>query len=492
MADSENNATTTDENSEETAAAEKNETSGTDTVETPAGEVTFVESPEYDVDYKGDCAYEVKVTIPPANKAKQAEDMFNELQEQAEVPGFRPGRAPRKLIERKFSKAVRGEVETKLITAAFQKLVEDQDLRPIQMPNIDGLGEEDRKDDEPLTFTLKFEVAPKVELGEYKGVEVERPVVHIEDEDVQEAIDNTRSRYATFESVEGEEAQEGDQVVIDFRGTVNGEEFPGGTAQGYPYILGTRRFFKEFEEALLGAKAGQELSCTVKLPDSMPNEDLRGKEADFTIKVNDVKRRQLPELNAEFAKQAGFENVDDMREKVADQLREGSTRQSDEFAEQRALDKVIDNSSYEIPKTMVDEIAENNYQDQVRQFLSSRVPVAQIQEHEEELRNQAREDTINEIKRVVTLNEIIRAEGLEISESDLEQGIESVAERAGTTTDVVSGYLQQDEERRNSYEHRLLRAKAMKVIMDNAKLTDKELPREEASEEDESDNDDTA
>jgi trigger factor len=482
MTDKENDAP-------ETAASaepEAEEPTATATEE-PAGhvhdedeeEVIFVEDPQFDIDYKGECAYEVKVTIPPANRKKQSEEMFDELKSEAEVPGFRRGKVPRRLLERKFAKAVRGEVDSKLVSAAFQKLVKDKDLRPISTPDIDGLDEtKEQSQDEPLAFTLKFEVAPKVELGKYRGVEVERPVVTVDDSDVHETIEDLRNRYAVYETLEDGSAAEGDQVIIDFKGTVDGVEFAGGSAEGYPYILGTKRFFPEFEDALQGTTTGQETACDVTFPEDYPNNDLKGKTAHFTIKINEIKRRRAPELNDEFAKQAGHENVEDMRNKIRERLQTTSAEQSSRMAESRAIEAVISGSTFEIPKSLIESTTEETYQEEVRELLQMRVPMAEIRQREEEMREHAREHALHDIKSIVVLNEIAEAEGIEVTDEDFEEEISALATRTGTESEAVARYLEESG-RKSSYEARILRAKAVKVIMDNAQITDKEISREE-------------
>ncbi|MFO7973966.1 MAG: trigger factor [Candidatus Hydrogenedentota bacterium] len=439
----------------------------------------FVEDPEFEVNYKGDCAYEVKVTISPVNETQKSAEMIDELKKEAEIPGFRPGRAPRKLIERKLGKLVKGEVEAKLVNAAFQKLIEKEDLRPLGLPDIDGLEEaKDRGSDDPLKITFKFEVAPRVELGKYKGVSVERPVVKIEDEEVNEAIDGLRSRYSVFETLEEGVAAEGDQITIDFNGTVDGEQFPGGSANDYPYILGTQRFFPEFEKALLGSSAGDELSCKVTLPENLPNEELRGRKADFTIKVKEVKRRQMPELNDEFAKQAGYESVDDMREKIRSQMQEGASERSNGIAESRALEAVVKKCKYEMPASLVDDLAKNIYQERVAQLRQTGDPMVDIEAREDELRQEARQAAEMDIKRMVTLNKIGEVEDIEVTDDDFEQEIATMAQRTGMQSDVIANYLEEGD-RRSRTEGRLFRAKAMKVIMDNAKVKDREVTEEE-------------
>lgn len=443
-------------------------------------EFKFVEEPTFEVDYKGECAYEVKVVVPPANRSKQADTMYEEIRESAEVPGFRRGRAPRPLIERKFAKHVKAEVNGKLISAAFQKLIKDKKLNPIKLPDIDGLeAMREQPQSEPLAFTLKFEVAPKVELGKYRGVSVERPVVTVDDKDVKEALDELRARYSTFETADAKtKAKDGDQVVIDFSGTVDGEPFPGGSANNYPYILGTKRFFPEFEKALKGAKTGDEVSCTVQLPDDNPNAALRGKKADFTITIKEVKRRSLPELNEDFAKQVGAESIDALKERLKKQLAANSAEHSERVARSRALDAIIEDSKYELPKSLVEDVARGFAEERARELVRQRVPVDQIEQRREELLEEARKDAILEIKRMVTLNEIGDAEGIEVTDADFESMAEDIAARTGMRADMVSQYMSEESQRRGTYEGRIFREKAIKIVMEHAKITDKEVPRE--------------
>ncbi|MDX9971868.1 MAG: trigger factor [FCB group bacterium] len=481
MTDKENDApetaVPTDPEGEDTTVNEETEVVEADGEE--AEEEIFVEDPQFDIDYKGECAYEVKVTIPPANRKKQSDEMFDELKHDAEVPGFRRGKVPMRLLERKFSKAVRGEVDSKLVNAAFQKLVKDNDLYPISTPDIDGLDEvKDLPDDAALAFTFKFEVSPRVELGKYRGIEVERPVVTVDDSDVQETIDDLRNRYAVFETLTDGAAEEGDQVIIDFKGAVDGTEFAGGSAESYPYILGTKRFFPEFEEALKGTTTGQETTCDVNFPDDYPNDALKGKTAQFAIKVNEIKRRRAPELNDEFAKQAGHENLADMQAKIRERLEETSKDQSRRMAESHALEAVIADSKFEVPKTLIEATTEETYQSEVRELLQMRLPMAEIRQREEEMRAHAREHALHDIQSLVVLNEIAEAEGIEVTEEDFEEEVALLAQRTGAESEAVANYLAESG-RKSSYEARILRAKALKVIMDNAQITDKEIARDE-------------
>ena len=446
----------------------------------PDEENPFVEPPSFEVDYKGDCAYEVKVSVPPANKARQRERLVEELRETAEVPGFRPGRAPRQLLQAKFGKAIASEADGKLISAAFEKLVEDEKLNPIAPPEIDGLDEDSATPaEEAIEVTFKFEVAPRVELGNYRGLKVERPVVTVDDKDVDEALEETRAQSAAFESFRGK-AAEGDQVVITFEGTIDGEAFPGGSAQEYPYILGTKRFFPEFEEALQGVKKGGEVSCTVQMPDDLPDEAIRGKEAQFTIKVDDVKRKKVPPVDEAFAKELGHDSVDDMRKAVKESLQRGSAQQSQSIVESRLVEQIVEASSFEIAERTVEETVTSVMRDIYQDVAAGRMDMSSL-ENPDDLQKMARERALREIKGAVVISEIADVEGLEVTDEDWEAEASGIAQQYGIESEIVKNYLA-GADMRSTTHNRILARKTLARIVELAEVADKEVPREELEE----------
>ncbi len=440
----------------------------------------FEQDPVFDVDYKGDCAYEVKVTVPAVNLKKQSDEMLKQLQEEAMIPGFRKGKAPIKLVQNKFNKAVRSDAIDKLVDESFHKLVEDKDLKPIGAPRADGL--EDKaalKDGEDLAFSLSFEVSPRCELGPYRGIEVERPVVKINEADVDEVIGRMRERLALYETVE-DAAQNGDQVLIDFEGKINGEPFQGNSSENYPYIMGSARFLSEFEAALVGKKAGETATADVTFPGDWRNADLAGKTANFEIKVNEVKRRKLPEINDDFAKEAGQESLEAWRKAVEEQLRADTAEQSDSYARNNAMDKIIAGTTFEIPKTLLDSMADSAYASALERMRRQRI-VVESEEQVKELQASAREDALREIKEFVILREISEAEGIEVEEADFEAHAASLATSAGVDKEIALGYLL-GEEQRGRTETNILHKKVFDIILENATIVEKELKDEEPAE----------
>jgi trigger factor len=443
----------------------------------------FAEDPVFDIEYKGECAYEVKVSVSAANEKKMSGELFDELQHEAQVPGFRKGRAPRKLLEKKFGKAIRGDVTEKLVSAAFRKLVEDHQLKPIKSPVIDGLDDVmDRPEDAPLEFQLKFEVSPRCELGQYRGIEIERLIPKVTEADVDDVLENMRERFAIFENCEDGEAQKDDQVIISFKGEIDGEAFPGGSADNYPYILGSGRFFEEFETALTGAKPGQELSCDVSFPDDYSASNLAGKTAQFSIQVKELKRKTLPEADDAFAQQAGAENLEDWRQKIHDDLLQRMEARYQITAEMHAINKIVEDSTFEIPSTMIEHMTQANIDAEKRRLANMRMPTLEIEKFIDARHDEFQEQAIAEIKRWEAINEIVQAEGLEATDEDFELEAESLQAETGMEMDVINNYLAQSEQHDN-YTSRILRKKAIKLIMDNAMITERQISLQELEDE---------
>jgi trigger factor len=444
---------------------------------------TFAEDPTFDVNYKGDCAYEVGVVIPVANEVQQTQEMLKDIREDAEIPGFRRGKAPKQLLKKKFSKAIKKEVGGKLVSEAFQKLVTEQDLKPVGYPDITGLeNDADRPDDQAMTFTFTFEVSPRVELGKYRGLKVERPVVTVDEEDILNAIDEMLKQNASYQETD-DQAEEHDQVIMDFKGTVDGEEFSGGAADNYPYIVGSKRFFPEFEEVLLGAKAGDERTCQVEFPEDYQSPDVAGKTADFTITINEVKRQTVPNLTDEFAEEAGFKDTDDLREKVTEKLRESSEVQSNRIAESRALEQIIEASTYEMSTSMIQSVAMNFKQQEFQRLGQSKMDPEAMKGAMEAIEANADEEAVKSIKAMVTLNEIGETEGVEVTDDDFEKEAVTMAKSMGMEDQVqmVAQYMAQGDQR-STYADRIYRAKAIAIVLENATITDKELSRDELDE----------
>jgi len=257
------------------------------------------EPPVFEVNHKEDCVCEVKVTIPKASVVAMLDDIYDEVNDGVQIPGFRRGKAPRKLLEKRAGKYVRTTATERLADEAARMLVEEYKLRPVSKAESVGLEEpENLRDDADLCYTLTFDTPGKCELGEYEGLEIEKPVFEVKDSEVEEALESMRTRYGRFEPLDGGAAEDGDQVIIDFVGKIDGEDFEGNSAENYPYILGSKRFSEEMEAAMLGAKPGQTVTAQITFPDDYRSAEIAGKTALYEIKIHEIKRRVLPAISA--------------------------------------------------------------------------------------------------------------------------------------------------------------------------------------------------
>lgn len=454
---------------EETAAApeETDEVSGAEQQEEE--KFAFVVDPVFDLQYKGDCAYEVKISVAAANLEKETTTQFDELKELAELPGFRKGKAPMKLLQNKFGRNVKAEVVGKLVEESFKKLVEDEKLRVWQTPQVENLEEliEGLKEGDDLVFSLSFDVAPRCDLGNYRGIEVEKPVVTVTDDEVRQAMDSARERMLTFVSVE-DAVQAEDQALITFEGAINGEPFPGNAAENYPYMMGSKRL-PEFEGVLLGKKAGDTAETDVAFGDDWHNKDLAGKTAHFTITVNEVKRRQLPEITEDLAKELGYESLEAWTTSTRERLQRANDDYSLRLAREDALQKIVAASTFEVSKAMLDEM--------VRDVLNNKRLSREVLEDDaamEKEREAAREEAMNEIRRFSVIQEIADTEGVEVTSEDFEKEAATVGASLNLPTEAVLSYYQREGQMSDLYS-RLMKEKVLNTVLEHAKIIATEL-----------------
>jgi len=437
----------------------------------------FTEAPVFDVSVGEACDYTVKTSVAAVNIVREMERQLEDMRRTVELPGFRRGKAPVKLLQNKFGRVVKEDACRKMLEEAFKKLVKDRGLRPVtspKVPDFDALVETWRED-QPLQFTMTFETAPEVELCAYRGIEVERPTVTIETKDIDEVLENQRQRFVSYEVVDDAAALD-DQVLIDFEGTINGEPFEGNRAENYPYLMGASRLLKPFEAALMGHKVGETVEADVTFPEDWRNKDVAGKTARFKVTIKEIKRRVVPELNDELAQKAGFESLEAWRKATEESMRQRVVEQSDSYARSNALQKIIEQSTFRIPESMIDHLSRSTFEE----LLQQRRGETLTEEQEKVLREESRQQAIDEIKRLTVVQEIADVEGIEVTDEDLDSEAQTLADNAGVDFQLARDWLG-TRENRSRTEWDILVKKVLDSVMAHAKVIDKELPREEES-----------
>ena len=381
------------------------------------------------------------------------------------VPGFRKGKAPRKIIEGMYGSGVFYEdAINDVYPDAYAEAVKEQGLDDVGYPKIEIV----EVGKEGLTFKAVVTVRPEVKLGEYKGLTAEKEEVKITDEDIDNELKPYINRATRMVTVE-REAQNGDTVVIDFEGFLDGKPFDGGKGEGHSLELGSGSFVPGFEEQLVGTKAGDEKDLDITFPEDY-HADLAGKAVVFKVKVHEVKEKQLPTVDDEFAKDVSeFDTLADFKKDLADKLTERREHQAQHDFEAALLEQVMSNMEVEIPDAMVEFEADNLVNDMAQRIQAQGIPFEQYMAMTgmtmDIMREQAKAAALERVRRDLALNAVVAAENIQVSDEELEEEYKKLAEQYHMELDKVKQAVAADDIRKE-----LSLKKAEQVIYDSAKV----------------------
>ncbi len=426
----------------------------------------------------------LEVEVSPESVKKGVEAKVRELRKKVRVPGFRPGKAPRRIIENHVGRDyIYVEALQDSLPSWYSEAVVEQDLRPIDTPKIDFDGTLD--EERGFTFSAEVEVRPEATLGQYKGLEVSKREVEVTDEEVDERLEELRNQFATLAAVEGRPVGEGDFVVLDYRGEgLTGGRVEGAEAEDYMLEVGGGELLPDFEKELVGMEAGGRKRFAVTFPMDYAEESLRGQSVLFNVHVKEIKERDLPPLDDELAKEASeFETLEELRGAVHEQL-EGvlAERASGEFRG-RVLDAVAGESEVVVPDVMVDDKADEMVQSFERSVRAQGIEPEQYYQlagsSRDDVKERVRDDAADTVKKELVLDAVARAEGIEADEHEVEHQIEHLAQNAGRSPKEVARVMRQNGTYRLLQEE-ISRQKALDFLVENA--TPVPMPPEEEAE----------
>jgi len=393
------------------------------------------------------------------------------INKQVSIPGFRKGKAPRNILENHVGKeAVKQEAFEILANECYTKALTDEKLIPVSDPKITESKFEENEDMElTLTVTLK----PEPELGEYKGLSVEKKVVEITDKEVDEAIDDLRKRAAKMVVVKDAIIEKGDFAIIDFAGTVDGKPFSGGEGKGYPLEVGSGSFIPGFEEQLVGLKAGDSTDVDVTFPESYFVKELANKEAIFKVHVQDVKRKELPELNDEFVSaNSDSKTVEELKSTLKERLQKSGEQQSQVEYERALVMKAVENAVFEVPDVMVEDRV-SRMVDELQMSLESRkmnmdMYMKYTGQDMTKIRENQKPTAVENVKTDLVLDAIAKAENLQISEEEVNAEMAAIASQHGASVEDVKKIIAGNRNMGLLLAN-VLRKKAAHIIIDSAK-----------------------
>jgi len=406
------------------------------------------------------------VQVPSARIDGAVEDKLKSLVRTVRLDGFRPGKVPLKVIQKRYGAQVRGEVLTEVLESSYAEALNEQNLRPAGAPEIEPTQMEPGKD---VEYVATFEVLPDVEVKGIEDIAIERPVAEIVDEDIDSVIDNIRKQQAEYESVE-REAQDGDRVRIDFKGDVNGEDFPGSEGSDVPVVIGSKQMPEEFEQGLIGMKAGDKKDIAYTFPSSFPTKEVEGKDAVFHVEAKAVEQPRLPDVDDAFAERLGVKEggVSALREHIRKNIERERNQIVRRELKQQVMSGLDAANDFDLPRVLVDgEI------DSLRQQAKGAESQGQEAEEKPEAPASAFEDEARRrVKLGLIINDIVRANGIELDRDRVRQALLDMSAGYERPQEIINYYVQ-NRKLMESVEVAALEDQVVDWVVERAKVSDK-------------------
>lgn len=406
----------------------------------------------------------MKVQVPAERVEREVEDRLKSLSKRAKIDGFRPGKVPLTVVKQRFGDQVRSEVVTDLLQSSFNEALAQQKLNPAGGPRIDSVNAAPGKD---LEFTAMFEVYPEVKLAGLDGIKLERPVAEVTSEDIEAMVDNLRHQRATWESV-NRTAGDGDRVIIDFEGSVDGAPFPGGKGEKVAVVLGAKRMLPDFEKGIEGIKAGESRELDVRFPDDYHAKEMAGKQARFKVSAHGVEGQVLPALDETFARSFGIQDggIEKLRSEVADNMRRELEDTVRRKLKDQALDALLAANKLELPKALVDDEIER-----LRQDALVRIGVRDSKKASELPRELFEEQAVKRVSLGLLVGEIINQQHLTVDPKRIDERLERMAGEYSKPAEAVRSF-RTNKDIMHQVETLVLEEQAVDWLLEKAAVTD--------------------
>ncbi len=408
----------------------------------------------------------IHIQVMPEAIAREMDKAVADVSKRAKIPGFRPGKAPKAVVERHYGAEIQSEVMNRLISDSYLKAVQENNLSPVDMPNITNISPLEKNT--PLNFTAMVEVRPSIELGSYEGIEVKEVPVAATDEEVNQTIDRLREMYAQLEVVEGQPLEKDHTAIIDFEGFREGKSIEGAKAADYMVQLDSGNLIPGFEDQLAGMNKGETRQITVTFPADYSNKDLAGKEAQFTVTLKEIKKKAMPELNDEFAKDIGeHKSVDELKARIKEDIE--ARKRNDQASAQREelLGKLVDAHTFDVPEGMVEKelmsMARQQAMRLARQGMDLKTfDIASFREKNRDL-------AMKRVKGILILDVIADREKVDVSDTELNASLAAMARSSGQKLDEVRKHYDSQEGGLDSLRASLIQEKTLAHLLSKAK-----------------------
>lgn len=412
-----------------------------------------------DVEEKDNWRRTLSVTVPASVVGEERRKLADKLAGRIKLPGFRSGKIPQSVVERRYGAALNQELMDRVIGDAYKQALQVESLNPISEGEVEKV---DYEPDEDLSFTISFDVRPDIEIGRLGGFAVQRPRAEVGDEDVEEVLQRLREQNATFIPTEEGSPETGDQVSLTVQRLVDGE--PEGEPQEYDLVLGEGQAIPDVESAIYTLAPGESGEFTATFPDDFPDEERRGEEQHLRIELQSRKKRELPELDDELARSLGdFEDLDTLRSRVREDLEAEAEQQAERAVRGQLMQNLLDANPFEVPQSMVD-----HYIESIMGDTEGADPEALAQ-----AREQVRPEAERAVKRILLLERIAETQELRATEEELDERIETIAEKNDVSPSEVYARLQKSG-RLESLEREITEEKVFDFLKEQSEIVDAE------------------
>lgn len=414
----------------------------------------------------------LKITAPAAEVNAGYKKAVQKIADQANIPGFRKGKAPRAIIEMHYGKeAVKQEAFEIVANKAYSEALDQEKLIPVSDPKVEESTFEEGKD---MELTIKVTLKPEPELGEYKGLHVEKKEVEVTDEQVDAQIKDMMARDAKMVvAEEGAVIEKGDFAIIDFAGTVDGEPFSGGEGKGYPLEVGSNSFIPGFEDQLVGLSKGDSTDVEVTFPEDYFVKDLAGKEAIFKVNIQDVKRKELPELNDEYvASKTDFKTVEELRANYKERMQKAAEANAKAEYEHELIDLAVANAKFSVPEIMIEDKISQMVEEMKMSLESRKMSLDMYMQYTgldmAKIRENQRPVAEENVKTDLVLDAIAKAEDIQVDMADVDAEIAAISAQHGASPEEVKKIIKGNGTMGLLLAN-ILRRKAAHVVIDSAK-----------------------
>jgi trigger factor len=418
---------------------------------------------------KNGCQREMSVEVDPESLKQDHLAVCSKYQRQARVPGFRQGKTPMSIILQRFKNEIREDFLEGAVQKHLLEALRSEKLEPLDHPHIHDLT---YNEGEPLKFTAEFEVLPDLNLDNYRGLEIERIPVEVKEEEVDATIKAMQERMAQYVPVSGRAIQSGDFAVISYVGKFADPAKKDIEAKDVYCEVGSDNTLAEFSQNLLGAQAGDKRSFPVKYPDDFPNKELAGTEVQYEIEVQDIRQKQVPELNDEFAKDAGqYGSLEELRTKVREGITSNKEQAAQSAMQEKLVELIIQNNPFDVPAVMVRKQTENRLNDYVRSLISRGVHPKTLDIDWAEFQERQKELAVTDVKVALVLEHIARKEDIKVTEEELDEDISRRAQETRQAFEAVKSRLTK-EGATDRIKDRIRNKKSLNLLLSLASVKD--------------------